>query len=334
MVGETSLGSAVTMLGSLECCALASSMGQWEASEQMAQLKRLEEESKTRASQQQQQPENSNSEDEQGEEGTTNESLPPPPPLAQQPQPYQAVGGAWVPGRPADREEYLQQQQAKGGVPVVNAVVVPPGKVVGQQQQQTGVAAPLSYAAVASGASNSPRSGYSGAPAAAAGYYGQTGYTIPQAQIPMPPPRNLRVPMPELARSQLQQQSAPQEGGQQEQQYYAQPSPPPPAQQQWVPQRTQSVPKITTPSPPPRKVPIVGAKKLTRKSSVTSERAPTQTVQPPPQQPTGAPAATEEPTRVPGIRRKLTGNLSAAKGWPGAGTSAPPDSSEFKWPQQ
>lgn len=32
MVGETSLGSAVTMLGSLECCALASSMGQWEAS--------------------------------------------------------------------------------------------------------------------------------------------------------------------------------------------------------------------------------------------------------------------------------------------------------------
>ncbi|KAF4684770.1 hypothetical protein FOZ60_007327 [Perkinsus olseni] len=318
--------------------------------EQKAQLSQLQEELRARA-QRQQPPRGEASTGSDDEEDQSPAAAAPayPPPAQQQqeqwtPSPpsqgpsYQTSAASWVPGRPADREQYLQQQQqpSSGGVPVVSAVLVPPEKVVsgdrrgGTQQQQAG-APPPSYAAVASGAPTSPRyaaqQGYGGPQ----GYYGQqSGYTIPQAQVPMPPPRNLRVPTPELPEQQQQQQrpAAPLSQGQPQQQ-----------QQRWQAQSAQAVPKVATPSPPKfPKVPLVGARK-TRKSSGTAAvgrpqaSAATAPSSAAPQQQQQQQQPAEEPSRVPGIRRKLTGNLSAAKGWPGAETPAPADS-EFKWPQQ
>ncbi|KAF4651900.1 hypothetical protein FOL47_011377, partial [Perkinsus chesapeaki] len=268
--------------------------------------------------------------------------------------------GSWVPGRPDDRERYNQQQG--GGVPVVNAVLVPPEKVVDGQQggdpsihlrvnirnegfssaphyrvagAGSSAASSPSYAAVASGASAAPPpptppqqryapQGYQMPPP---DYYQQQqgGYTIPQAQVPMPPPRNLRVPTPDLPQRQQQQQNAPPQG-------YAQPA-----------QQAPRPATVTTPSPPrfPR-VPFVGARKTsTRTSSGDATRQQQQVPPPQPSRPAAAAPSTPtpvapatEPSRVPGLRRKLTGNLSAAKGWPGAETQAAPADSEFKWPQQ
>ncbi|EER02440.1 merozoite surface protein 3g, putative [Perkinsus marinus ATCC 50983] len=113
--------------------------------EQTARLKQLQEELKARANQQELRPhaEALSSDNEQEDDDDENSSP------SNSPAVYQPSGGVWVPGRPADREEYINQQQpSKGAVPLVNAVLVPPEKIVGEQQQE--VASP-SYAAVASG---------------------------------------------------------------------------------------------------------------------------------------------------------------------------------------
>lgn len=94
-------------------------------------MKQLQEELKARANQQELRPHaealSTDNEEEEDDESSPSNS----------PAVYQPSGGVWVPGRPAGREEYINQQQpSQGAVPLVNAVLVPPEKIVGEQQQE------------------------------------------------------------------------------------------------------------------------------------------------------------------------------------------------------